>query len=98
VGGATLGLQARAQLDSLVAHQAASTAAAVQRASRAGADAGSGAAAQLQLGALRALLASVLAPCAHRPPFLPRALRLLRQVSCHVTPHWLHADPPCSRV
>ncbi len=48
----------------------------------------------LQLAATQALVASVLAPAPHAPPFLPLALKLLRQVP----PQWhnvqrLHARP-----
>lgn len=41
---------------------------------------GSGGGPALRAAALRALAASVLAPAAHRPPFLPLALGLFRQV------------------
>ena len=100
VGGATLGLQVRAQLDSMVTHQAASAAAAVQRTSAAGLDASFGSALPLQLAALRALRASVLAPCSHRPPFLPRALALLRQVSMEPNAYLRsrNSDWPCARL
>lgn len=79
VGGAILGLEGRAQLDAAVAHQAATAAEACRRASRSGAGAPRSAQA-VQLAALRALLASVLAPCAHRPPFSAHALHLFRSV------------------
>ncbi|KAK9915726.1 hypothetical protein WJX75_003282 [Coccomyxa subellipsoidea] len=78
VGGAILGLEARAQLDAAVAHQAATAAAGCERASRSGAQAPRWAGVVL-LAALRALLASVLAPCAHRPPFIAHALHAFRQ-------------------
>ena len=76
-----MGLEMRAQLDAVVAHQASSAAAAVQKQSRSGAPTPVALGA-LHLAALQALLASVLAPCRHAPPFLPRALHLFSQVSC----------------
>lgn len=79
VGGATVGLEARAQLDAAVAHQASFAAAAVQRQSHSGTPACLAPGA-VHLAALRALLASVLAPCRHAPPFLPHALHLFCQV------------------
>ena len=79
VGGAVVALETRAQLDAVVAHQASTAAAAVQKQSRSGAPA-SAAPGALHLAALRALLASVLAPCRHAPPFLPHALHLFSQV------------------
>ncbi len=78
VGGAVLRLEARAQLDAAVAHQAATAAAGCERASRSGAQAPRCVRA-VQLAALRALLASVLAPAAHRPPFLAHALHAFRK-------------------
>lgn len=71
----------RAQLDAVVAHQASSAAAAVQKQSRSGAPTPAAPSA-LHLAALQALLASVLAPCRHAPPFLPHAMHLFSQVSC----------------
>ena len=78
VGGAILGLELRAQLDAGVAHQAATAAACCERASRSGAPAPRSVQG-VRLAAMRALLASVLAPCTHRPPFIAHALHLLRQ-------------------
>ena len=74
-----MGLETRAQLDAVVAHQASTAAAAVQRQSWSGAPAAPAPGA-LHLAALQALLASVLAPCRHAPPFLPHALHLFSQV------------------
>ena len=74
-----MSLEARAQLDAIVAHQASTAAAAVQRQARSGAPAAAAPGA-LHLAALHALLASVLAPCRHAPPFLPHALTLFSQV------------------
>ncbi|CAL8470253.1 g9795 [Coccomyxa elongata] len=78
VGGAILGLEARAQLDATVAHQAATAAAGCERASRSGA-AAPHSVQGVRLAAMRALLASVLAPCSHRPPFIAQALHFFRQ-------------------
>jgi len=47
---------------------------------------GGGGAVALRAAALRALAASVLAPAAHRPPFLPLALGLFRQVGAQGRP------------
>ena len=79
VGGAVVTLETRAQLDAVVAHQASTAAAAVQKQSRSGTPS-SAAPGALHLAALRALLSSVLAPCRHAPPFLPHALHLFSQV------------------
>ena len=74
-----MALETRAQLDAVVAHQASAAAVAVQKQARSGAPA-SAAPGALHLAALRALLASVLAPCRHAPPFLPHAIHLFSQV------------------
>ena len=81
-----MSLETRAQLDAVVAHQASTAAAAVQKQSRSGAPAAPAPGA-LHLAALQALLASVLAPCRHAPPFLPHALHLFSQV-CHSYSVW----------
>lgn len=78
VGGAILGLEARAQLDAAVAHQAATAAVGCERASRSGAPAPRSIQG-VRLAAMRALLASVLAPCSHRPPFIAQALHFFHQ-------------------
>ena len=79
VGGAVVALETRAQLNAVVAHQASTAVAAVQKQSRSGAPA-CAAPGALHLAALRALLASALAPCRHAPPFLPHALHIFSQV------------------
>lgn len=81
-GGAVLPQEVRVQLDAVAAHAAATAAAAAERQRRssdASADAVA-AAGRLRLAAARALLASVLAPCGHRPVFLTPALRLFQKV------------------
>jgi len=75
-------LETRAQLDAIVAHQASIAAAASHQQTRSGAPV-SGAAGAVQLAALQALLASMLAPCRHASPFLPHALHLFSQVSSY---------------
>lgn len=94
VGGAILGLEARAQLDAAVAHQAATAAAGCERASRSGAPAPRSVQA-VRLAAMRALLASVLAPCGHRPPFIAQALHFFRQARLTCS-HTLDMLPPFS--
>lgn len=77
VGSALLPAGLRLKTDALLAHFAASTAAAAAK--LACTDTGDcGSFSQLQLAAYRALLASVLAPLGHRPPFLGQALSLFK--------------------
>ncbi|KAK9809218.1 hypothetical protein WJX72_011546 [[Myrmecia] bisecta] len=84
VTGSSLPGPQRVQLDSVVVHVANT---AVQKLGQEPESGGrEGPVAELQLAAYRALLASVVAPSAHRPPFLPQALALFRQ--------GLHASSP----
>ncbi len=81
VGGAVLPLTQRASMDATVAQAAATAAAAAARVTRGAVPACSASGvSRLHLAALRTLTASVVAPARHRPPYLPRALQLLRQV------------------
>ncbi len=82
VGGAVMQLDVRAQLDAVLAHHASTSAKGLETQSRAGVPASS-VLLCLQYASLRALAASVLAPCSHRPPFLATALNLFRQVGFH---------------
>ncbi|KAK9818712.1 hypothetical protein WJX74_000739 [Apatococcus lobatus] len=80
VCGAVIPQDQRLQLDAMAAHMASSAFAAADGLSAAVETGGrEGLAATLQLAACRALVASVLAPAPHAPPFLPLTLRLLRQ-------------------
>jgi len=81
-------------MDAVVAHQAATAAEVCRRASRSGAGAPRSAQA-VQLAALKALLASVLAPCAHRPPFFAHALHLFRSVRAPLVDHQSSPLLPC---
>lgn len=106
--------QQRMQIDAVTAHIAstASTAAHHMSQSYEGSCNQAGAIA-VQLAALKALLASVLSPAPHRPPFLPQALALFTQVlvlgsmleSCLHSAHMAiavsidqHGDDPHSAV
>lgn len=80
VGGPALPSEMRAQVDSLAAHVAGSCAAAALKLQQDPhqAKAGSIALRGLQLSSLQLLLASVLSPVPHRPPFLAQALQLFQ--------------------
>ena len=74
--------QQRMQIDAMTAHIASTSSLALQRVSQSfeGSCNQAGAVAVL-LAAMKALLASMLSPAPHRPPFLPQALALFTQVS-----------------
>jgi hypothetical protein len=86
-GGQVLPAQVRAHADAVAYHISATSAQlAVQlsqqpalSAAAAAAAGGSGSLAALQVAAYQALLASLLVPCSHRPPFLSQAVVLFRQ-------------------
>lgn len=73
--------QQRLQIDAMTAHIASSSSLALQHVSQSfeGSCNQAGAVA-VQLAAMKALLASMLSPAPHRPPFLPQALALFTQV------------------
>ena len=74
--------QQRMQIDAITAHIASTASSAAHHVSQSyeGTCNQAGAAA-VQLAALKALLASMLSPAPHRPPFLPQALALFTQVT-----------------
>lgn len=80
--GSGMSQQQRLQIDAVTAHIASTSSLALHRVSQsfegscnqAGANA-------VQLAAMKALLASMLSPAPHRPPFLPQALALFTQVT-----------------
>jgi hypothetical protein len=76
--------QLRAQLDCLAAHAAGSCAAAALKLQHDPHQTRAAALAlkRLQLAALQLLLASVLSPLPHRPPFLAQALQLFGSSRC----------------
>jgi proline/glutamate/leucine-rich protein 1 len=81
-GGQLLPSEVRAHADAVALHAAQTAAAAALRVQQAAVAPGSGSAsalASLHVAAYQALLASVLVPCSHRPPFLGQALLLFRQ-------------------
>jgi hypothetical protein len=82
----------RAQLDAAIAHQASTAGKGLESQARDGLPA-SGCLLHLQQASQRALLASALAPCMHRPPFLPLALHLFRQVYSAVLLESLQCTP-----
>ncbi len=89
VGGAVLPPEQRAHADAAVAHLAQTTATAAARLAH-GTGPAHAARVQdvraLQLSAYEALLASVLSPVGHRPPFLAQALRLFGDGRSDVSP------------
>ncbi|WIA31549.1 hypothetical protein OEZ86_002440 [Tetradesmus obliquus] len=81
-GGQLLPAEVRAHADAVAFHAAQTSAAAALRVQQAAVAPGAGgvsALASLQVAAYQALLASVLVPSSHRPPFLGQALLLYRQ-------------------
>jgi hypothetical protein len=84
VGGQVLPAEVRAHADAVAYHISLSVSQVAvqleqQPALSAAAAAGSGAMTAVQVAAYEVLLASVLVPCSHRPPFLSQAVLLLRQ-------------------
>ena len=80
--GSGMSQQQRMQIDAITAHCASTASLAIHHTSQAfeGSSNQAGAIA-VQLAAMKALLASMLSPAPHRPPFLPQALALFTQVA-----------------
>ena len=97
VCGAVIPQDQRLQLDAMAAHMTSSAFAAADVLSAAvETGARESLAAPLQLAACKALIASVLAPAPHSPPFLPLTLKLLRQV--RIQPALRERCAPASRI
>ena len=82
--GSSMLLQQRIETDAIAAHIASTASLALSAMSQSlesSNDSQAGAVA-LHLAALKVLLASILSPVPHRPPFLAQALDLFTQVHC----------------
>ena len=82
--GSGMSQRQRMQIDAVTAHIASTASSAAHNISQSfEGNCNQAGAVGVQLAALKALLASVLSPAPHRPPFLPQALALFTQVSFH---------------
>lgn len=80
--GSGMSQRQRMQIDAITAHIASTASLAAHHISQSfEGNCNQAGAVAVQLAALKALLASVLSPAPHRPPFLPQALALFTQVS-----------------